>query len=374
MQAFAGAHRYSLEEAARILREDFFRRCREEHGYRLVATAHTLNDQAETVLMHLLSGSGLEGMAGIRLRREGIIRPLLFARRTEIEAYAREHQIAFRVDPSNQETKFVRNKIRHQLLPYLQTNFQLTDLQPFLRVGLILQDWLSYFEKELRTVLRASLIVENQNKIGLDIEVYNRYFSSFKIKLVEHILRVLTEQETNLTYQKFQGFTNWLKKSQAGRPFQLFSDIKVSREGQILWFEKLAEPYRIIDVDTEVFLNSTYRNDELQFSLRLEIVDKEQVSLPPQENVEYLDAQNLHFPLRLRNWRPGDRFQSLGMARPKKLSDFLTDEKELFFPKKQMLVLESNGDIIYVVGSRISEKYKITKRTQQALKVEVKKG
>ncbi|GEM_PF-6767834 len=373
VKTFAREHHYSIEEAARMLREQFFKRCLETHQFDRVATAHTLNDQAETVWMHLISGAGLEGLAGIRLRRGNIIRPLLFAERPEIQQYAQKHQIRFREDPTNRDVKFVRNKIRHQLMPFLEKEFQLRNLQPFLRTGIILQEWLATLEEEFPAISAIALIPANENKIGLDIAIYNRYFSLFKIKLIEEILLRLTGQERKLTYQKFVDFTKWLNQSEQGSHFQLYGHIGAYWEGERVWFVKSPSETSPIPVDEEIPINSVRRIDPLNLLIEVSAVEAAEVSPGKETGIEFLDAQNLTFPLRLRNWKAGDKFQPLGMTTPKKVSDFLTDEKKLLLPKRQMLVLESRGEIVYVIGARISEKYKITEHTQKAIKVKVSK-
>lgn len=370
---FARQHQYSIEEAARVLREQFFERCLEMHQYDRIATAHTLNDQAETVLMHLLSGAGLQGLAGIRLRRGKIIRPLLFAERPEIRQYAQMHEIHFREDPTNRDIRFVRNKIRHHLLPFLEKEFQLRNLQPFLRTGIILQEWLASLEEEFPTIFDIAVIPESENKIGLDIAIYNRYFSLFKIKLIEEILLRLTGKERKLTYQKLVDFTKWLNLQGQGSRFRFYGQISARLEGDCLWFENLPAEKTVIPVDEEIPINSICRIDPLNLHIEVSAVEAADVSPGKEKGVEFLDAQHLTFPLKLRNWKAGDKFQPLGMTTPKKVSDFLTDEKKLLLPKRQMLVLESNGEIVCVVGARISEKYKITEHTQKAIRVKVSK-
>lgn len=371
VRGYARKHKFSLEEAARKLREAFLENCRREQGYDAVATGHTLNDQAETLLMRLLSGAGPEGLAGIRLRREAFIRPLLFAERAEIEAYAAAHRIEFREDRSNRDLRIARNKIRHQLIPYLQTEFNLSNLKPFLHLALTMQEWLPQVYEQVDQLWKEAVEVESENKIRLGITAYTGYFSQIQIRILGRILARLAGAEKQLTFNQFADFTDWARDGKENSRFLLQGNIAVVRAGQHFVFEPAANLKRI-EVQQDILPGESYENRELKIFLRASLVEKKRVRFGKNPGVEYLDADRLDFPLKLRNWRPGDRFQPLGMANPKKLSDFLTDEPGLILPRERMLVLENRGEIVWVVGSRISERYKIRETTGKVLELEVK--
>jgi len=371
VREFAKKNKYSIEEAARELREKFLVECAEDNGFELNATGHQLNDQAETLLMRMISGTGVEGFAGIRVQRGKFIRPLLFAERKIIEKHAEAHNIEFREDPSNEDISFDRNRVRHRLMPFLEKEFHLTNLQPFLRTGLIVQDWLSAIEGQVAEVLENELKMTGQNKIRLGIETYKRYFSGIQIQIVNHILNRLTNKPGRILFNRFQSFNQWVNKTSEGGNFLLSNQVVVERVHSHLLFKKQSRKTRFYRIFDELYPGAQFNSPELNFQLRINLVDgSPRISGNP--NIELLDAENIKFPLILRNWRPGDRFQPLGMKFSKKISDFLTDEKHLFLPKKQMLVLESAGEIIYVVKNRISERYKVTNQSMKILKIEIK--
>lgn len=373
VKKYARENKYSIEEAARLQREKYLENCRKEHDFDVVATAHNLNDQAETLLMRLLSGTGLEGLAGIRLRRVGYIRPLLFAERTAIEEYAVEHQIEYRDDPSNQDLRFVRNKIRHQLLPFLKTEFQLNRLNSFLNLGLIIQEWLPTVYEQAEEAYRESVKVETQNKIRLDITGYTRYFSQLQLRMLERILSKLLNKDVALSFNQFSDFMRWLNRPGKSSRFHFENEIAVRKEKQNLVFERGGADAREVELQVEINPGDCYRNEELGIAIAATWVKTVPVHFENTRFIEYLDAGRLTFPLILRCWRAGDRFQPLGLSHQKKVSDFLTDEKELILPRQQMLVLESGGEIAWVVGSRMSEKFKITHLSEKFLKLEVTK-
>lgn len=373
VKKYARENKYSIEEAARRLREKYLENCRKEQGFDVVATAHNLNDQAETLLMRLLSGTGLEGLAGIRLRREGYIRPLLFAERTDIEEYAAEHQIEYREDLTNKDLRFARNKIRHQLLPYLKKEFQLNNLNSFLNLGLIIQEWLPTVYEQAEVAFRESVKVETQNKIRLDITGYTRYFSQLQLRMLERILSKLLNKDVALGFNRFSDFLKWVNHPGKGSRFHFENEIIVRKEKQSLVFERGGERGRELELQVEINPGDCYRNEELGIAIAVTWAETVPVIFESTGFTEHLDAGKLTFPLVLRRWRAGDRFQPLGMSQQKKMSDFLTDEKELILPRRQMLVLESGGEIAWVVGSRISEKFKITGVSEKFLKLEVSK-
>jgi tRNA(Ile)-lysidine synthase len=366
----ARENKLSPEESARFLREAFLENCRREQGFDLIATAHNLNDQAETVLMRLLSGTGPEGLAGIRLRRENYIRPLLFADRKAIEEFAAEHHINYREDRSNRDLAIMRNKIRHQLIPCLREEFNLSSLNSFLNLGLIIQDWLPKVYEQVNSLFREAVAIESQNKIRLDIPIYSRYFSQIQFRVLERILSRLSGKDVKLLFNQFRGFAQWLSKPPVGSKFFFNEETFARRQHQSLVFEKKERVTAKSDFEVEINPGDIYRNSDIGIEIRAEWSGRREVKFQKNSLAEYLNADRLTFPLVLRKWRSGDRFQPLGMPFQKKVSDFLTDEKDLILPGEQMLVVESKGEIAWIAGARISEKFKIDDDTRKILKLE----
>ncbi|RMH87151.1 MAG: tRNA lysidine(34) synthetase TilS [Calditrichaeota bacterium] len=368
----AHRQRRSLEEAARMAREAFLVETCEQNGFDHIATGHNLNDQAETMLMRLLQGAGVSGLAGIRLRRGRFIRPLLFAEREAIVEYAAHHQLTYREDPTNRDLRFVRNRIRHRLLPLLRETFHLSRLDSFLRTGLILQEWLEMLEEEVQQALSAVKILPGQNKIALDIPAYCQYFSQIQVKVLEFIIAQLTGERQTLTFRRFESFSRWLEKGGRGK-ILVHPGIQAWREGEQILFQLSAEENLPEKVDVWLNPGDAYRNETLQIEVSIGFAPREAIDFRLSPHTEFLDADQLRFPLRLRTWQPGDKLQPLGANYLKKVSDLLTDCRSLPLPKQSMLVLESAGEIVWVVGCRIGENYKITPQTKRVLKLEMNK-
>ena len=370
VQNFATNNRLSLEAAARNLRENFLQNCAKTEGYDVIATAHHLNDQAETMLMRMIQGSGVSGLAGIRLRRKNIIRPLLFAHRREIEAYATEHQLTFRTDATNEDERFLRNRIRRQLLPVIQDQFQLGELTPFLRQSLILQDWLAEINRQVENAAKNHLIKFSENKIALELTTYKGYFSGIQINLIEMIIEWLENEKSEISYNQFLGLNRWLESPSNGSSFALTSQIAVFRDKKYLCFEKsaFASPVFAVLVPGELLTLPDH-----DFTIRMDWVDKNDGIKNPDPHIEFLDASRFSFPVIIRNWQPGDRFRPLGLAGSKKIKDFLTDCRIRSSQKKRTLVMDNQGEIAVVLGVRISELYKITDASHTFLKIEIRK-
>lgn len=369
VRRLARRKKYSLEEAARLLREEFLEECRQRERYSIVATGHNLNDQAETILMHLLSGAGIEGLAGIRLRREAIVRPLLFASREDIQEFARASRLCFRSDSSNDDLRYLRNRIRHRLLPLLQQDFGLQNLDAFYRLGSNVQEWLPLLEAQIQECLSLGSFQEAENKIRLDIPTYQRYFSAIQIRVLEALIARLTGKAHRLSFNKFSAFAKWLGNKSKGGTFLLHKGVRVRRSVQALYLE--IGQTQIEKVDLKVYLHESYSLPGGRLRFRIEEVAPDQVSYSESRGVEYIDARQITFPLTLRNWRPGDRFQPLGAKYQKKISDYLTDQAQLIFSKRQMLVLTNRAEIVAIVGCQISDRYKCTPQTEKVLALQL---
>lgn len=368
IRKFAKDNKYSLEEAGHILRAQVYQEYLEKTKFDVVATAHNLNDQAETILMHILEGTGLDGLAGIHLQKQGIVRPLLFATRQEIEQYAIRKQIPYTEDLSNKDLRFKRNKIRHELLPFLTKEFSLGKLDNFLRMSLILQEWFTYSEKYLAP-LRKKVTITKHRAIVSSI-YFKQQFSGIQIKLLEHILQHFTGATTKLDYNTYGGFKTWVESNKEGTKYYLNPDVLVGRMKNDLVFQRI--PKSPSKIRLEIPSENVYNLPESGIQFLLKEVKPDHVKFTENHSVEFVDREKIHFPLILRNWKSGDKFQPLGASFNRLVSDFLTDLRIEFPRKKSVLVLEQRGDIVAIPGFRISEKFKLTPQTKRVLKIELR--
>ena len=346
----------SMEMWARRIRQDAFESARKEYNCDFVLTAHHANDNAETILMHLDDGCGVEGLRGIPSQNGTTIRPLLKFNRNDIEEYANFHNLNFVMDVSNYDTSIKRNYVRHKVL--LPWEDQAKDL--------IVQ--LSHLsENANRTVARMnSLIEEISNQIksnGNQKIIHDKLVKdlnvSQKVRLVKHILG-----ETEISWRRHQWIElkNWLKSSKTGSRLKL-------------------NGYWTILRDRDCFIMNTKIQKKINLSIQPEgrfgsdgfNITLNKIEVPFLNSNLYNEVIDAHYvmgkKLVLRSWSKGDRFNPLGMIGQKKVSDLLVDEKVDYYSKEKQLVLTANDEIIWVCGRRLSDTAKVTQFTTEYLEL-----
>ncbi|MBO5771506.1 MAG: tRNA lysidine(34) synthetase TilS [Alistipes sp.] len=348
----------SMEMAARRLRYEWFDALAAEHHYTKIAIAHHVDDSIETFFINLLRGTGLRGLTGIHFRREQFIRPLLFASRKEIHEYAITHHIPFREDSSNNSTKYLRNKIRLGLVPMIReinpsftslmrgNLYRLTDAQRFIDVAI--------------ETIRESVLHRGDNNIDRievgaidhalprDFVIYSLLNSSYGFKgdVVEALCKALDAGE-------------------CGKRFYSRDAVACIDRGDIV----------VAPIADDDDCSTTISADELRCYcggsvLMFSHTDIDNIgSLNHPTDVALLDEERLTYPLTLRRWREGDSFIPFGMVGRKKVSDYLTDRKMSVVEKRRQFVLLSGDDIVWLVGHRIDDRYRVGDRTENILKI-----
>jgi tRNA(Ile)-lysidine synthase len=354
---YASKKGISIQMAARELRYRWFEEIRSENNFASVSVAHNLNDNIETFLINLTRGTGITGLTGMKPKHRNLIRPLLFASRTAIMEYMTMNKVPYREDRSNADTKYTRNKIRHSILPVLK------EINPSIETTLN------------ETAERLSEINEIISGIINDVrnKVSKLKGSLIVFKAIE--LNSLTPKRTIL-FELFKPFG-----ISTGQLDDLISLIDGKTGGQIY-----TQSHRIIKNRKEILV-SLRKNDTTGYFEIKEIDDfrkvplvisasfadiTEQFELPRSPNIACLDAVKISFPLIIRKWRSGDGFYPLGMKEKKKLSDYFIDNKYSIPDKENCLILESEGKIIWIMGDRIDNRFKLTNASKKALIIEVK--
>lgn len=358
-EKYAAEQGVSIEMAARDLRYAWFEELRQQLGYNKIAVAHHADDQAETFFINLLRGAGLNGLKGMKPQNGVIIRPLLWASREQIRKYAVENQILWREDHTNAEFVYLRNKIRNQLLPTFD------ELQPEARQGLYKSlEHLSAENELYRALLKEKLaqIVEREGEIQR-----LPYSTIIKAKAPEPVEGPVYSFQLLFEWLRQYGFNtdqchfiydaigtgignqycSATHHVVIGRDELQLSEIKEKKDDEIQ-----------IEVGEEVILSPIH----LRFS-KLEKAADFVIDKSPE--VAQLDFNKLSFPLTLRHWRHGDRFHPLGMKGSKLLSDFFVDQKFTEYQKQNVwLLVSADGDILWVVGYRLDDHFKIVNDTK----------
>lgn len=345
----------SIQMAARDLRYAFFESLDQKEDYRAILTAHHGDDQIETMLFKLARGSALEAVAGIREKRQKYVRPLLGILRKELEAYAEEQELCWREDVSNADTKYLRNAYRHRLIPLWE------EIQPDLKAKILessrlLREQDGALNALLEEQLEACLIVEDGvEKLNWSTICRKAYFSQLVYKWLA--------RKGNWDWQA----VNQLWKARKGRyteseHFRLY-------QGQDCYE---LHPQQEVE-ELAIWIERDQENLEGPISLEMQFFGRDALELDGLPEHHFFDADKLKFPLLLRNWRDGDRFQPLGMSGSKKVSDYWIDQKMSMPEKARQLVLESDGEIIGLLGHRIDHRFRILNSTKTIYFVRLKK-
>lgn len=354
-EEFAEINGISIEMAARELRYKYFEKIRLQHNYDFIATAHHQDDLVETFFLNLSRKTGIKGLTGISAKTGKIIRPLLFADRKEIEDYATANFIDFREDSSNKEVVYQRNFLRHQILPLfneLNPSFKKNILASIENLKDTEKVYSGYLQKEKQKVLSN----ENDNTI-IDIELLKQ--TPFPETLLFEILTTFNFNSavTNEVYSSLE--TN------SGKQFYSKTH-RVVKDREQLFITPIAEQneniYYIENGDIELFK---------PFNLNVEKVVADGFTIIKKENTACLDFEKLEFPLLIRKWKQGDYFQPLGMSGFKKVSDFFIDEKIPLHEKENIWILCSSEKIVWIMGLRIDNRFKVTPQSKQVLKIEI---
>jgi len=346
-EEYAAKQGISIEMAARDLRYAWFEELRQQLDYDKIAVAHHADDQAETFFINLLRGAGLNGLKGMKPQNGAIIRPLLWASREQIRQYALENQIQWREDHTNAETVYLRNKIRNQLLPIFD------ELHPEARQGLYKSLEHLASENELYRELLKGKLSQVVKQDG-DVQTLNFQLSTLNFQLLFEWLR-----QYNFNTAQCHFIFEAMKMGIGNKYYSPTHQLVIGRnELQLSEIKRVEKEEIQIEMGEEEIISPIH----LRFA-RFE--KKSDFVIDKSPNVALLDADKLAFPLTLRHWQHGDRFHPLGMKGSKLLSDFFVDQKFTEAQKQNVfLLISANGDILWVVGHRIDDRFKVTMETK----------
>jgi len=343
-------NKVSVQMAARELRYAFFDELCTQHGYDHLATAHHLDDQIETFFINLARGTGIAGLHGIPLRNEKIVRPMMFAYRRDLEEYQKENKVEFREDDSNRELKYMRNKIRHEIIPLF------TELNPSFRGEMTnTMKRLSGTEQIYKQVIELAIretVSQDGGRYYIDVNKL-KMFSPLEQVLFEIVVMFgFRQDDVHNIINAMDGISGKKFLSQA---WQLVID----RDKIIISAIQQKEVFFDILIDEDIEKISK------PIPLTFERLDAKDFSIPLGSNIAALDVGRLQFPLIIRKWEQGDTFIPLGMKNRKKLSDFFIDEKISVVDKENIWVLCSSDEIAWIIGHRIADPFKITNQTKK---------
>jgi tRNA(Ile)-lysidine synthase len=346
------------QETARILRYDWFRSLMQKHQFIAIVTAHHANDNAETVLMNLFKGTGIDGLTGMQLFAHSIFRPLLSIFKTEIETYALEHQIPYRQDASNLSDDYTRNAIRLNVIPTIEKLFPSamqainTSIHHLNDAASIYHDQMDHFKKKLL------FATSTETKIPIRLLIAQPAYSTILFELLKPYGFNSKQQKSILELLQAQNGKMVLSSTHRIFKFNHHLVITPIEQDQTRF-------YVIQEGDEKVHLDKGL--------LEISILQGPMNAIPNELHTAYIAMESLEFPLLLRHWKEGDYFYPLGMNnKKKKLSDFFIDQKVPMHLKETTWVLESNQRIVWIVGMRLDERFKIKNSTTAISKITFK--
>ncbi len=352
-KTFAAENKQSIQEAARVLRYEWFEEIRSGNGFDYLLTAHHANDTVETMLMSFFRGTGINGLTGIKEQNGTIIRPLLFAKRTELEAFLEAEQLGFVQDESNLKSEYTRNFIRNELLPQIAgiypevENNLIANVDRFKETARLYQQSVEQYKKKLLVPKGAEvhipvlLLLKSVAPSTLLFEIIKNY--GFGAAQMPEIMR-LTESDPG----------HYI----ASATHRLIRD----RRHLILAPLQSVENARVLVEQTGRFIFK-------EGILTVEQLEKQGNAIPREPETAWLNAAEIQFPLVLRPWKTGDYFYPLGMTKKKKISRFLIDKKLSMTQKEAVWVVEMNRKIVWVVGQRVDDRFRINGNTEQVIEL-----
>jgi tRNA(Ile)-lysidine synthase len=375
VKEFKEAGGLSLQDAARRIRFHFFNALLQRHNADKIALGHNADDQVETLLLRLMRGSGLSGLKGILPIREGkVIRPLLEVWRREIESFAGEMNIPYLLDSSNLKENYLRNRLRLTLIPLIEKKYQPNFKKILLKTSTVLREENDCLERGAEEAYQK-IVQEEGDALSFRFSDYQSLHPAIRRRVLQKMCgriyhRGMTIESTegievDRLYKKlFQISPSFLLELPNGISLEKQYDLVTLKKEWV----KPVSPFEVELISSgrthieaigrEVVIEEISRNDKMEGFYRL-------------PHRAFLDCQSLQFPLRIRNFRPGDRFQPLGVKGTQKLKDFFIDHKIPRFERPKIPLLISGEMIAWVIGYRIDERVKVSEKTQRVLKVEL---
>ena len=357
-EEYALSEGISIEMAARDLRYQWFYQILDELSFSVVATAHHQDDVIETILINLSRGTGIRGLTGIRPVNGRVIRPMLFANRADILNYAEINNTPFRIDSTNNELIYQRNVIRNQIIPLLQ------DINPafdknMLRTAQILKETESLYIEKIAEIKR-SVIVHEAGFVKFSILVLKTY------QEVNTILFELLRPygfRRSVVYSIVESFDADAGKIFFSKTHRLVKDRS----------ELIITPIRSID-HSRFYIEVDTTSVSLPVNMSLQVIDRDgSYKISSRSDTVDLDYDTIVFPLIIKKWEQGEYFQPLGMKGLKKVSDFFVDEKLSIPQKENQWILYSGNEVVWIIGLRIDDRYKITPESKNILRINILK-
>jgi|YelNatPaOPRAMG01_1025707.scaffolds.fasta_scaffold00642_4 tRNA(Ile)-lysidine synthase len=364
VKLFASKNKISIEQAGRKIRYDQFVKTATKYGFNKIATAHNSSDNIETIFLNLIKGTGLNGITGIPVKRENIIRPFLQVSKEEIFRYIKENSLIYRLDASNFSNHYERNFLRNEIIPAIKQRLNPDIENSFINSSDIFQNAVSLINKSVK--------IASENTVKYDGESV-KFFIKELIKYDKALYGFLFKNVLEGKY-KFQFSYNDINKiisllnKEAGKKEELSGKHLAIRDRDEIVIFPFSKENNLEQINIKPGEIIKLKNKFLSIK-EIKILPK---TFSGSKYKEYISAEKIEGNFLLRQWEKGDRFNPLGLNGTKNVSDFLNEQKIPSSEKKKQLVLLNNNKIVWVVGLRLDERFKITNKTKKAYELWLK--
>ncbi|QTA83770.1 tRNA(Ile)-lysidine synthase [Desulfonema limicola] len=382
VKLFQKQNKLSLEEAGRRVRYDFFEQTAKKNGYNKIALGHHADDNAELVLMYMIRGSGPRGLSGISpVRSQRYIRPLIHNTRHEIMEFIQTNDLAYVIDMSNQDTRYLRNRIRHQLIPDLKALYNPEISCSLNRLSSIIRDEEQWIEEITAPVFKSCVIWEKKGQINLCISELNKLHDSAKRRVIRKTIEQVKGSLRRISFSHIEDILTLAKTNKGPGALDLPDQVRVKKNHKSILIVKEKSDLRsvhfnscldIIPYKYTIQKPGSLNINETGMCLNFSVLETGFEDLDFRENNQaFFDMDMVKFPLIVRTFIPGDRFTPQGMTGTQKVKKFFINNKISAKDRARCPILVCQNKIIWLAGFRIDESVKVTQSTRKVLKAEL---
>lgn len=357
----------SIEECGREVRFSFFKKILKTENLTKIALGHNFDDNIETIILNFIKGSGTKGLTGISEKVDNIIHPIINIKKEEILNYLNANKIEYKTDKTNLEDEFLRNKIRNYLIPIIEKEFN----KNFKEKVVSLSNILKYENNLIENLIKdkeSDILTFNDYFVEIDLNKFKNLDLAIKRRLIRKVISYLTEKESLREYSlEHIDKVISLENKKTGSKIELPKEIIVIKDKDKIIFER--KNTIIEDFYIEITSLGSYK----EIGMKIDLFLVEKVSFAQDPFISFFDYDKIDFPLKIRKPKFGEKFKPLGLNNYKKLQDFFVDSK---IPKdirwNLPILLDKKNDILWLIGLRISEAYKVTDLTKRVICIKIK--
>lgn len=362
------------EEAGRILRYNFFRDNLKSVGVGKIAVAHNLNDQAETVMQRIIRGTGIDGLCAMSLKKNDLIRPILNIERSEIEKYLKENSYEFCIDKTNAQAIYGRNKIRLNLIPYLESDFNPNIQNTLFRMSEVMEKDSRIIEKYINTKLEELLIAKNENEIFLDLYKLKNMEDYEVGRIIRKALEIIKGNTNNIEMRHIEYANEFIRDAKTGKKIDLSEGFVIEISYNNLIIKKVAKKVeKVENFKYNITIDSPLYIKEIEKTVFCKIIEASDYNPNDRKSIS-VDYDKVIGKLTVRNRISGDNIIPCGMTGSKKIKDIFIDMKIPADQRDKKLIIKDEYNILWVEDYRIHNSYKVSSLTKKVLNISIMEG